>query len=408
MGTIERGTKRYWQINWAFFTAGFVTFVTLYDVQPLLPVFAKEFQVPAALASLPLSVATAALAVTMLIAGTLSETLGRKRVMVAALVVTSLLALLTAFSSHLPTLLLLRLLQGAALAGLPAVAMAYLSEEIAPDSLASAMGLYISGNAIGGMTGRIGTAIITEYVSWQVALGSIGLLCLALSIYFAWALPPSAHFTRRPFAAKYLFTSLRQQLRDPGLVHLYGVAFLLMGSFVTLYNYITFRLLAPPFSLGHSQVSLVFLVYLAGSFTSSIAGSLARRFGRIPVLRANLAVMALGALITLSGWLPLIVVGIGLFTCGFFGTHTLASGWVGLRAKSAKAQAAALYLFFYYLGSSISGTVGGFFWTSMGWRGVTGMIVALVCGGYVLVERLAALPEPAAARVPEAAVREAV
>jgi MFS transporter, YNFM family, putative membrane transport protein len=408
MGSVTSGTKRYRQINWAFFSAGFVTFITLYDVQPLLPVFSREFGLSAALGSLPLSITTCALAVTMLFAGTLSETLGRKRVMVASLVTTSALALLTALTGSFPALLALRLLQGIALAGLPAIAMAYLSEEIAPASLGSAIGLYISGNAIGGMTGRIFTAAMTEWVSWRAALGTIGVVCLMLSLFFARALPPSSNFTRRPFAARYLFSSLFKQLKDPGLLCLYGISFLVMGAFVTLYNYISFRLLAPPYSLSHTVVSWIFLVYLLGSFSSSMVGRQVELFGRSRMLYLSIGSMTLGALITLSGDVATIVAGVALFTCGFFGAHTIASSWVGIRARSARAQAASLYLFSYYLGSSVSGTVGGLFWTSLHWEGVVCLILALLGAGLCLVKWLCKLSESDRATTESVAVLEAL
>jgi MFS transporter, YNFM family, putative membrane transport protein len=393
MGSIKSGTKRYRQINLAFFAAGFVTFITLYDVQPLLPVFSKEFGVPAALGSLPLSVATCTLAAAMLFAGTLSETFGRKRVMVASLMLTSLLALFTSLTHSFSALIVLRLLQGVALAGLPAVAMAYLSEEIAPASLGSAIGLYISGNAIGGMTGRIFTATMTEWVSWRAALGCIGVFCLILSLHFARSLPTSSNFSRRPFAARYLFSSLYKQLQDPGLLYLYGISFLIMGAFVTLYNYITFRLLAPPYSFSHSWVSYIFLVYLLGSFSSSMIGRQVELFGRNRMLLLTIGTMVVGALVTLSQDVSVIVAGIALFTCGFFGAHTIASSWVGTRARTARAQAASLYLFSYYLGSSVSGTVGGLFWASFGWEGVVCLILALLGMGLCLFKRLAKISE---------------
>jgi len=393
MGSVTSGTKRYRQINLAFFAAGFVTFITLYDVQPLLPVFSKEFGLPAALGSLPLSIATCALAITMLFAGTVSETLGRKRVMVASLVLTSSLALITSLTHSFPALLVLRLLQGIALAGLPAIAMAYLSEEIAPASLGSAIGLYISGNAIGGMTGRIFTATMTEWVSWRAALAVIGVFCLLLSLFFARSLPTSSNFTRRPFAARYLFSSLFKQLQDPGLLYLYGISFIIMGAFVTLYNYITFRLLAPPHSLSHSMVSWIFLVYLLGSFSSSMVGRQVELFGRSRMLYLAIGTMILGALVTLSQDIGTMVVGIALFTCGFFGAHAIASSWVGSRARTARAQAASLYLFSYYLGSSVSGTAGGLFWASHGWDGVICLILGLLGMGLCLVKRLCKVTE---------------
>jgi YNFM family putative membrane transporter len=389
---ISVGTATYRRVNLALFCAGFVTFITLYDVQPLLPLFAREFGVAPAIASLPLSCSTIALAVGMLLAGTISETLGRKQVMTAALFLTSIIAILTWFSGSFGSLLLLRLLQGIALAGVPSVAMAYLGEEMDANAIGHAMGLYISGNALGGMSGRIGSALLCDYIPWHAAIAVIGLLSLLLSLVFLKSLPPSGNFRQRPFQSAYLFTSLYQHMREPGLLCLYGLAFLCMGGFVSLYNYIGFRLLAPPFGLSQFQVSLIFLVYLLGSFSSGVVGSLIQRFGRPFMIRVTLAVMLIGTLVTLADSLILIVVGVGLFTCGFFSAHAIASSWVGRRARSAKAQASSLYLFAYYLGSSISGTLGGVFWSQFSWNGVAAMIALLTVAALGVAALLLRMP----------------
>ena len=391
-GEVKVGTSEFRRINVALFCAGFVTFVTLYDVQPLLPLFAQEFKVTPAMASLPLSCATIALALGMLIAGTVSETLGRRKVMAVALFLTSLLAMATIFSHSFESLLLLRLLQGLVLAGVPSVAMAYLGEEMDAQSIGHAMGLYISGNAVGGMSGRIGSALLCTYVPWHNAIALVGLLSLLLSVIFLKCLPPSTNFHQRPFKLRYLFTSLYQHLHDPGLLCLYGLAFLSMGGFISLYNYIGFRLLAAPYNLSHYQVSLIFLVYLLGSFSSGVAGRLIHRFGRPFMIRLTLGVMMGGTLITLAGSLPLIVAGVGIFTCGFFSAHAIASSWVGRRALTAKAQASSLYLFAYYLGSSVSGTVGGLFWQNYGWNGVAAMIALLLLAAFGVAALLLRMP----------------
>ncbi len=391
-GQVRVGTTAFRRINVALFCAGFVTFVTLYDVQPLLPLFAREFRVSPAIASLPLSCATMALALGMLLAGTVSETLGRRTVMSVALFLTSLLALATLFSHSFHSLLLLRLLQGLVLAGVPSVAMAYLGEEMDSQAIGHAMGLYISGNALGGMTGRIGSALLCEYVPWHTAIALIGVISLALSLVFLKSLPPSTNFHQRPFQLRYLFSSLFQHLHDPGLLCLYALAFLFMGGFISLYNYIGFRLLAPPYNLTNYQVSLIFLVYLLGSFSSGVVGSLIHRFGRPFMIRVTLAVMLAGTAITLSGSLPLIVAGVGVFTCGFFSAHAIASSWVGRRARTAKAQASSLYLCAYYLGSSVSGTVGGVFWLHFGWNGVAAMIALLLAAAFGVAALLLRLP----------------
>lgn len=391
-GTVRVGTSEFRRINVALFCAGFVTFVTLYDVQPLLPLFALEFNVSPAVASLPLSFATIALAVGMLIAGTVSETVGRRRVMTVALFLTSLLAMATLFSHSFASLLTLRLLQGLVLAGVPSVAMAYLGEEMDAESIGHAMGLYISGNALGGMSGRIGSALLCRYVPWHNAIAIIGAFSLLLTLVFIKSLPPSTNFHRRPFRLRYLLTSLLQHLHDRGLLCLYALAFLSMGGFISLYNYIGFRLLAAPYNLSHYQVSLIFLVYLLGSFSSGAVGGLIHRFGRPFMIRLALSVMLAGTLITLSGSLPAIVAGVGVFTCGFFSTHAIASSWVGRRARTAKAQASSLYLFSYYLGSSISGTVGGLFWMKYGWNGVAALIMLLTMAAFGVAALLLRMP----------------
>lgn len=389
---VRLGTPAYHRINLALFCAGFVTFITLYDVQPLLPLFAAEFGVLPAVASLPLSISTAALAFGMLLAGTVSESVGRRQLMAGALVLTSLLALATWFSHSFSSLLALRLAQGLALAGVPSVAMAYLGEEMDSHAIGSAMGLYISGNALGGMSGRIGSALLCDHFPWQTSIALIGIVSLGLSLVFLRSLPPSVNFKRRPFRTSYLFSSLLQQLRDPGLICLYALAFLSMGGFISLYNYIGFRLLAPPYNLSQFSVSLIFLVYLLGSFSSGMVGGLVNRFGRPFMIRVTLFTMLAGTLITMATSLPLIVAGVGIFTCGFFCSHAIASSWVGRRAGTGKAQASSLYLFCYYQGSTISGTVGGIFWQHFGWQGVAAMIGLVLLAAFGVVSLLLRLP----------------
>ncbi len=385
---ITIGSTRYRQANIALFCAGFITFVTLYDIQPLLPLFTREFNISPAASSLPLSISTATLAIGMLFSGLTSDSTGRKPLMVAALILTSILAIATAFSQGLPTLLLIRFAQGAVLAGVPSVAMAYLGEEMDANAIASAMGLYISGNAVGGMSGRVITAVMADYMPWRTAIGIIGCISLLLAIWFVKLLPPSARFQRQPFDLRTLIPSLLHHLKDPGMLSLFGIAFLSMGGFISLYNYIGFRLLEKPYSLSQSVISLIFLVYFLGSLSSAIMGRLMARFGRSNVIRGTIATLVCGALLTIPDSIICIVAGVAVFTCGFFGIHSIASGWVSHRAVRCRAQATSLYLFSYYSGSSISGTVGGIFWVNYGWNGIAAMISILALAAFVLSELL--------------------
>jgi YNFM family putative membrane transporter len=167
--------------------------------------------------------------------------------------------------------------------------------------------------------------------------------------------------------------------RDLRLLFLMG--FVLMGSFVTLYNYVGYRLIGAPFKLNQTQIGAIFTVYLTGVVASPWSGKMADAFGRGRVLIASLVLMIVGVLLTMSISLPVIVGGIACLTFGFFAGHAVASGWVGRLALHAKGQAAALYLLAYYIGSSVIGSYGGHFWTAFGWGGVVGLIAALLLVG---------------------------
>ncbi|HZH50441.1 MAG TPA: MFS transporter [Microvirga sp.] len=375
---LESGTPAFRRLNLALFAAGFATFAILYCVQPLLPVFSREFDVSPAVSSLSLSLTTGLLAVSMLITGTLSEVWGRKPIMVASLLASAALTILSATAPNWQILLIARALMGVTLSGLPAVAMAYVSEEVDPRSIGLAMGLFIGGNAIGGMAGRLIGGALTDLGSWRIAVGTIGVLGLIAAL-LAWrSLPASVHFIPRRANPAELLRSFADHLRDPGLRSLYAEAFLLMGAFVTLYNYLGYRLIAPPYALSQTFIGAIFVIYLIGTASSTWVGDLAGRLGRRKVFRVMVSVTLGGALLTLFGPLVLILAGMVTVTFGFFGAHSVASSWVGQRALTAKAQASALYLFCYYLGSSAIGTLGGVFWARSGWWGVVGLVATLL------------------------------
>ena len=363
----------------------------MYCVQPLLPLFSETFQISAASSSLAISSVTGSVAVAILLAGSVSEAWGRKPIMTASMFMSAMLTTLSPLAPSWASFLSIRALEGIAFSGLPAVAMAYLSEEMDPSAIGLAMGLYVGGTAVGGMSGRLLIGVLTDEFGWRVALGVVGAIGLVAALIFWRSLPESAHFRSRPMHFTALLGSFRDHLAEPGLQLLFLEGFLLMGAFVTVYNYVGFRLIAPPYSLNHSQVGLVFVVYLVGTVSSAWVGNLAGRLGRRNVLWSVVAMMLAGLLTTLLAPLALVIVGLAMVTFGFFGAHSVLSSWVGMRARHSKAQASSLYLFFYYLGSSVAGTAGGVFWKSYGWPGVIaflGVLLAIALGVGLRLTRL--------------------
>ncbi|RQO68181.1 MFS transporter [Aquitalea sp. FJL05] len=358
----------------AMFVGGFCTFSMLYSMQPLMPMFAHDFALSPAAASSVLSVPTTGLALALIPASFLADKVGRKPVMNIALSLAALLMLLAAFAPSFQQFLYLRAIFGVVLAGLPAVAMAYLSEEVEPLSLGHSIGLYIAGNALGGMSGRFLAAVIADHFGWRAAVLALGVLGVAGAIEFWRSLPDSRHFKPVPLNLAELRRDVTSHFADGGLPWLFLSAFLFMGCFVSLYNYLGFRLLAAPFNLSHSVLGFVFSLYMVGIWASAWVGRMADRFGRRNMLWLMVLLMAAGLVCTLADSLWLMVPGIALFTFGFFGGHSVASSWIGRRAQRGKALASAFYLTAYYLGSSVVGSFSGLLWGMGKWNGVAAMI----------------------------------
>jgi YNFM family putative membrane transporter len=393
---IRHGTPAFRHTNLALFAAGFATFGLLYCVQPLMPQFSQHYGVSAAASALSLSLTTGVLAFAMLFAGGVSDAWGRKSVMVASLISSAVLVLITALMPNWYALLAIRTLLGLTLSGLPAVAMTYLSEEMHPESIGLGMGLYISGSAVGGMSGRLISGVVADYFGWRAGVGVVGVVGLISGLVFWQALPTSRHFRPQALQWRALFARFAGMFRDAGLPWLFAEGFLLLGAFVTVYNYLGYRLLAPPYNLSQTVVGLIFGIYLVGTFSSAWMGHLAGKLGRRKVLWTALALMLFGVACTMMESLWLIIFGITAITFGFFGGHSIVSSWVGRRGGAAKAQASSMYLFSYYMGSSVAGASGGLFYAAAGWNGVAWFVGALVLVGLLIalwLYRLQPLPQ---------------
>lgn len=365
----------------ALFVAAVGSFGLLHSPQPLLPLLADDFGIGPGRSTLALSLSTATLAVGVLVVAPLSDRFGRTRFIRGALVVSTALGLGCALAPTWPVLEGLRALLGVSLAGLIAVAVAYLREELHVFAGGPAIALYVGGNALGGMTGRLLAAGLAELWGWRAGLAGVGLLA-ALGTVIAWRLlPASRRFVPATAGIGALGRRTAGVLTDPALLALYGLAFALMGAFFTLWNPLAFRLESAPYALTPGVSGLVFLLYALGSVASARAGRLAARWGRRSVVLVAVLVLAGGTALTLSGPLALVIVGMAVVTIGFFAAHGVASGWVAVRAAArgrSTGQAASLYLVGYYLGASVGGSVGGLAWEDGRWSAVVIAAAALL------------------------------
>ncbi|GAA1691873.1 MFS transporter [Fodinicola feengrottensis] len=363
------------RVSLGLFLCGLVTFGAVYSGQSLLPVLATAWRITPGEASLTVSVTTGALAVFVIPASLLADRLGRSRAMAASVLAGSVLTLAGAASKSYPMLLVLRGLAGVAFAGVVAVAMGYLAEQVPAGQLGSAAGLYVAGNSVGGMVGRVLSATCGDLLGWRAALAIAGLLALVGAFAAVRILPASAPHADRPPAP--LWPLLKQNLSDLVLLRLCLIGGLAISAFVTAYNFLGFRLLAAPFALPATLVGLIFLTYVAGTAGSAICGRLTDRFPHRYVLLMTAAVAALAAVLTLPDSLPLILIGLIALTAGFFASNSAATAAVSLRSPGGAALAGGLYTFGYYLGASVGGTVGGMVYGAAGWTATAWYIAAL-------------------------------
>jgi MFS transporter, YNFM family, putative membrane transport protein len=390
----SRGSTEYRRLLAALFCAGIATFAQVYSPQGVLPQISADLGVGAASAALMVSACTIGLAVGVIPWSMIADRIGRVKAMSVSVITSSVLGLLTPFAPSFQLLLAGRLLEGVVLAGVPAIAIAYLTEEIASEHAARAAGTFVSGTSIGGLLGRVVAGPITDVATWRVGIFIVAVLCAAAAAGFVKLAPQSRGFTPSNGLSANPEGSLTHRLlvnlRSPCQLTLFAQGFLLMGGFVAIYNYLAFRLTAAPYHLPVTIVSLIFLAYLAGTCASTLAGALATRYGRKAVLLTSVAVMITGVLITLCANLFLVLVGLVVTTVGFFGAHAIATGWAGRAATAGKAQASSLYNLFYYAGSSVVGWFGGIALEHAGWTGVA--LTVLILAGVAAAAAAFVLP----------------
>lgn len=389
------------RIRLALLVGALALFALLYAPQPVLPQFSEAFSLAPGTVALLVSAGTLGLAVAAVPLGTLSEVFGRRRVMVTSLLVAEVIGLALPWLANFPLLVVLRFVQGAAVAGIAAVATAYLADETGGRDLGTTMGLYVAGTTIGGMSGRLLGGVAGDFGGWTGGLIAVALLAGVCTVAFVLLLPTERHQRRQEFRWRPLLTGVRAAATDPALRAPFAVAALGMGSFVAVYNVLGFRLIAPPLSVPPALAALAFLAYAAGTVTSAIAGRLADRWGRKPVLLTGLGTALAGLALLLAGNIVVILIGLVVFTGGFFAAHSVASGWVGfLASPSARGQASAMYQFAYYGGSSVGGVLGGMAYAQWGWPGMTLVLACwLVLAGVAVLR--ARKPQPAEPSQPE-------
>ena len=343
-----------------------------------------SFGVSLATGSLAVSASTIGMATGLFLFAFKADTFKRERLMSLSLVLSALLTITSAFMSHFVLLLLLNFLKGIALSGVSAVALAYLSDEIEPGKIGLAISLYLSGNTIGGMTGRVAGSLLAGWGGWQQAIWAIGITSLLLGFLFYWKIPASSQVSQNSISIKEKLQQMKDLLSKRLFIGMYLIAALAMGVFVSVYNYISIQLESPRYGLPHQMIAMIFVMYLTGVAGSIIVGKLSDKHRPERLLRYSLILLGAGLSMLLIPRLWALIAGLGILTFAFFSTHTIASRIVSVNASRSKSSATSIYWLSYYAGSSIIGSLTGIILTRFGWDTFVEILLMLTTLSYLI------------------------
>jgi predicted MFS family arabinose efflux permease len=359
--------------------AGMCTFLNVYCTQPLLPLLRETFHASELKVSLTVSATIFATALTAPFIGMIAERRGRKKVIVPSLFLLAVPTALAATSGSLRALIFWRFAQGIFVPGVIAVMLAYVNEEWAGHGVGKAMSSYVTGTVIGGFLGRFIAGVIATHWDWRTTFLVLAALDLIGAFMVRAWLPLAKNFVRAEDLRQVL-NHAKQHLRNPRLLANFGMGATILFALVGCFTYANFYLAAAPFRLNSAELGSIFFVYLLGAVITPQSGRFLDRFGFRRTSILYCVMMIAGLLLTLIKSLPVVIVGLAIFSSGVFVAQAAATVETGAIARRARSSAAGLYVTFYYLGGSAGATLTDWFWRSAAWPGCVALfgVVSLV------------------------------
>lgn len=361
------------------------SFANIYITQPVLPVLQQEFGAGMVLVSFTVSAVILGIALANLPFGFLADRLPVHPIIAVGGFFVAAGGLVAAATGSLPVLIGARFMQGLFIPALTTCLAAYLAKILPVERLNIVMGSYVSATVLGGLGGRLLGGWIHPPLHWRYALVSAA-VCIVLAVVAAlrWLprLPPAGDQQQKTAG----FLSL---LKRWELVRLYLCAAGSFAIFSTIFNYLPFRLCAPPFAFSTELTTLVYLVYIIGIFIGPTAGRISNRFGSGSTLAVGSLILGSSLALLLPGSIVAVVLGLVGICTGFFSIHAAAVGSLNRKLQRGQGRANALYVLFYYSGGWLGITLAGFIYKQSGWSALvyTTMLLVLIPLAVGLAER---------------------
>jgi predicted MFS family arabinose efflux permease len=235
------------------------------------------------------------------------------------------------------------------------------------------MSSYVTGTVIGGFLGRFISGVIATHWRWLYTFPVLAAINLMGAVVVRAWLPPAKNFVRVEHL-QLVLDHAKEHLRNPRLLANFGMGATMLFALVGCFTYANFYLAAAPFRLNSAQLGSVFFVYLLGVVITPQSGRFLDHFGFRHTTVLHCIMMIAGLLLTLLKSLPMVIVGLAIFSAGVFAAQAAVTVQTGAIAGRARSSAAGLYVTFYYLGGTLGAILPDWFWRRESWPGCVALL----------------------------------
>ncbi|WP_296403142.1 MFS transporter [Psychrobacter sp.] len=355
---------------------GMFAFLQVYSIQSILPILMLDFKASEVQIGMAVGATVMAVALMSPFLGMLSDAIGRKSIIVGALVFLAIPTALIATSNNIETVTIWRFLQGISVPGITVVTIAYLGEEFKGNAIAELMAYYVSGSVLGGFLGRFILGHLHELVGWRIAYYVMAAITLAGALWVAKTLPASQNFVASPKFRTALGT-LSRHLINRYVLSATLLGFCVLFSLVGCFTFINLHLAHAPYTLSTGQLANIFAVYLIGVVITPLSTKLIQRFGSARTIVVAVIISIVGVLITLSAPLWLIVIGLAIMSSGVFITQSSTIGYIASNVSEGRSLASGIYYMGYYAGGTAGAWACGLAYSYGDWTATVILLVAM-------------------------------
>jgi MFS transporter, DHA1 family, multidrug resistance protein len=327
---------------------------------PLIPEVTKELHTTSFLVNFSISIYTIFLALMQMVYGPLTDSIGRRKVMLAGIFIYLVATIGCFLSGSIESLLVFRSLQAVGIAAGSVVAVTVIGDLFEGKDRIQPMGTFQMMVSLGPVLGPVAGGFLSGSFDFHmifVALLCVGLIVLAGNFVYLKETKPKENKKQN-----FKFTDFINILKNRIGFSVIGIGFI---QYYALYNFLVFLpgIMSERYGLSAEQKGLVFLPLSLGIVVGSFFGGKLRNFDerKVVVGTAFLNVLSLLFFILVSDVsLSMLIVSISLFGLFLGMSLPVQTALLTQEFQTNRATAIGAYNFFRYMGMSVGPLLGSF------------------------------------------------